>query len=496
MKLKLHGSQLINRNFLTTLFGYPMSARQLTVALSLLGATALLWLGVGLAPSKAQQLARGLQGEQAYEVQQQGQTVGYLHSRTEQNDQGDWVMAQRLSINLLNAPAYGSVQSLTFEAAPPHPLLDASYREERQGQYRQISLTRGDNGYRAQINRDGGTQDTAPVIEFNLADQLSLELQLSQQAQVGTSYTSRYLNLQQLSVDQREHRLTAHDGQTYTLTSAENGNVTSLDARLGLISFDAPFQFSFYRTQLPKKDLYQLTNALHQQWSDRLAVAPLTQDLETPATLSTLTLTLGTTTERSLQEQGLPQTLGTRQTPSELVGKDDYLSGSLTLPVKHPRILPLFTKAPIATSQSPSQLAQSLIDQTRAQLLYSENQPAGSVLNALETGRGECVDFADLLTTLARSQGIPSRTVYGIAYSPLPSPGFRFHAWNEIWHQRAWHALDPTWDQPIADATHIALDDQTSAALASAMQRQSVTLTPTVWTYRKERSEQEKQAGG
>jgi hypothetical protein len=313
-----------------------MSAPQLTVALSLLGATALLWLGVELAPSKAQQLARDLQGEQAYEVQQQGQTVGYLHSRTEQNDQGNWVMAQRLSINLLNAPAYGSSQSLTFAANPPHPLLDASYREERQDQYRQISLSWSDNGYQGQIDRDGGTQAITPAIEFNMADQLSLELQLSQQAQVGTSYTSRYLNLQQLSVDQREHWLTAHDGQTYTLTSAENGNITSLDARLGLISFDAPFQFSFARTQLPQQDLYQLTNALSQQWSNRLAVAPLTEDLETPETLSTLTLTLGTTTQRSLQEQGLPQTLGNRETSSELVEKSDHLGGSLTFAGKSP----------------------------------------------------------------------------------------------------------------------------------------------------------------
>lgn len=471
-----------------------MSAPQFTVALSLLGATALLWLGVEFAPSKAQQLAHGLQGERAYEVRQQGQTVGYLHSRTEQTDHGDWVMTQRLSINLLNAPAYGSSQSLTFAAAPPHPLLDASYREERQDLYQQITLTQGDNGYQGQIDRDGGLQDISPTFEFNMADQLSLELALSNKAQVGTTYTSRYLNLQHLSVNQREHQLTAHHGQTYTLTATKNGNTTSLDARLGLVSFEAPFQFSFYRTQLPTKDIYQFTHALHQQWSNRLAVAPLTRDLENPETLSTLTLALGTTTEQTLQEQGLPHSLRASQTPSEHLGTDDYLGGSLTLPVNHPRILELFTKAPISTSQSPSQLAQDLIDQTRTQLLYSENRPAGSVLASLETGRGECVDFADLLTTLARSQGIASRTVYGIAYSPLPRPGFRFHAWNEIWHQQGWHALDPTWDQPRADATHIALDDQTLAALASAMQRQSVTLTPTVWTYREERSEQEKPA--
>jgi hypothetical protein len=38
----------------------------------------------------------------------------------------------------------------------------------------------------------------------------------------------------------------------------------------------------------------------------------------------------------------------------------------------------------------------------------------------------------------------------------------------------------------VIDATHIALDDQTLAALSSAMQRQSITLTPIEWTYRSE----------
>jgi len=93
------------------------------------------------------------------------------------------------------------------------------------------------------------------------------------------------------------------------------------------------------------------------------------------------------------------------------------------------------------------------------------------------------VDFADLLTTLARSQRIPTRTVYGIAYSALPSPGFRFHAWNEILYDGHWHGLDPTWNQVVADATHIPLDDQTMAALASAMQHQTIALTATQTSY-------------
>lgn len=472
-----------------------MPIPQLIVALSLLGATGLLWLGVQLAPTETQRLVQALQGEQAYEVQQQGQTVGYFRSRIEPTDQGDWIMEQRLSTNLLNAPAYASTQSLIFANAPPNHLISASYREDRQDQYQQISFTRVNDRYQGQIERNGSTENIDPSFEFTLADQLSLEHQLSQRAQVGTSYTSRYLNLQQLSVDQREQQLTAYDGQTYTLTSRENGNITSLDARLRLISFDAPFQFSFYRTGLPDEDLHRLTESFNQQWSNQLAVAPLTQDLKTPEALNTLTLTLGSTTAQTLKEQGLPRTLSAGDPPTAMTeNRPSYLTGSLTLPVNHPRILKLLPQRPTTETQTPDQLAQDLIDQTRAQLTYSKNQPAGSVLAALETGRGECVDFADLLTTLARSQGIASRTVYGIAYSPLPDPGFRFHAWNEIWHQQGWRALDPTWDQSKADATHIALDDQTLAALASAMQRQNITLTPTAWTYRAEQHQQNRQA--
>ena len=100
------------------------------------------------------------------------------------------------------------------------------------------------------------------------------------------------------------------------------------------------------------------------------------------------------------------------------------------------------------------------------------------MLASLKKGRGECVDFADLFTTLARTEGIASRTVYGIAYSALPSPGFRFHAWNEILHNDQWHSVDPTWNQSVADATLIPLGDQSLAALAKAMQIETIAFTP------------------
>ena len=91
--------------------------------------------------------------------------------------------------------------------------------------------------------------------------------------------------------------------------------------------------------------------------------------------------------------------------------------------------------------------AHNLVAFTHGQLNYVEHQYAGTVLTALELRRGECTDFADLYTTLARSLGLPARTVYGLAYDGEGSPGFRFHAWNEVYANDRWHSIDATWNQ-------------------------------------------------
>ena len=44
----------------------------------------------------------------------------------------------------------------------------------------------------------------------------------------------------------------------------------------------------------------------------------------------------------------------------------------------------------------------------------------------------------------------------GIAYWPSGN-GFGWHAWGEVWANGRWYMVDPTWDQPNADAAHIKL---------------------------------------
>jgi hypothetical protein len=89
--------------------------------------------------------------------------------------------------------------------------------------------------------------------------------------------------------------------------------------------------------------------------------------------------------------------------------------------------------------------------------IRDEYVPAYSnALEALESGRGDCTEHSVLFVALARALGIPSRVAVGIAYWQ-PGGGFGWHAWAEVWVQGRWYAVDPTWDQTIADATHIKL---------------------------------------
>jgi hypothetical protein len=74
-----------------------------------------------------------------------------------------------------------------------------------------------------------------------------------------------------------------------------------------------------------------------------------------------------------------------------------------------------------------------------------------SAVEVLKQREGDCNEHTALYTALARASGIPTRMAAGIVYL---DDGFYYHAWPEIWIG-AWMAVDPTFNQFPADATHI-----------------------------------------
>lgn len=98
--------------------------------------------------------------------------------------------------------------------------------------------------------------------------------------------------------------------------------------------------------------------------------------------------------------------------------------------------------------------------ETAARMLVSwvykniEKKPTMSIpssLEVLELKSGDCNEHTALFAALARSLGIPTRICVGIVYMER---SFYYHAWPEIFLGQ-WVAVDPTFNQFPADATHI-----------------------------------------
>ena len=125
--------------------------------------------------SKIEALLEHRIGDRVYEVIQQDNTVGYLHTHTGRDAQGNWVMTQHLNINMLNAPPYVSEQRQVFAKTAPHKLLAANLDEIREHQHQIIGITAAETGYTVVIERDADTEVVERQWEYSLTDQLHLD---------------------------------------------------------------------------------------------------------------------------------------------------------------------------------------------------------------------------------------------------------------------------------------------------------------------------------
>jgi len=79
-----------------------------------------------------------------------------------------------------------------------------------------------------------------------------------------------------------------------------------------------------------------------------------------------------------------------------------------------------------------------------------------NALEVLDSLEGDCTEHSILFVALCRAAGIPAREVAGLIYMDGAQPGFYFHQWAKVWVGK-WIDVDPTWNQPVADVTHIKL---------------------------------------
>jgi hypothetical protein len=132
-----------------------------------------------------------------------------------------------------------------------------------------------------------------------------------------------------------------------------------------------------------------------------------------------------------------------------------YLRPSLAAPSNEQRFLELAQS--IAGDASG---AQAKIERLLGWLEANIAKEAVDVFSAgdvLRERRAECQGHAYLFAALARALGLPTRVVNGVVYV-ADQDGFLYHSWNEVWIEgQGWRPVDATFNQPLADATHLAL---------------------------------------
>jgi hypothetical protein len=140
---------------------------------------------------------------------------------------------------------------------------------------------------------------------------------------------------------------------------------------------------------------------------------------------------------------------------------EDYLKPTVSVPSDTRAIRDLAHKI-AGTASTPEEQIRLLLSWIQKNI---ERVPVDSfsALDVLQTRQAECQGHAYLYTAFARSLGIPTRVLNGLVYSEQ-FKGFLYHSWSESFVDSRWQAVDPSFGQSVADATHIMVVEGDSAA--------------------------------
>ncbi len=103
------------------------------------------------------------------------------------------------------------------------------------------------------------------------------------------------------------------------------------------------------------------------------------------------------------------------------------------------------------TASTDAEKIAKLVDWT-ARNIKNTMDDSFTSLSVLKDRKGECQAHSILYAAFARALKIPTRIVTGLVY--IQDVGFLYHAWAESYAGK-WLAVDPTFNQVPADATHI-----------------------------------------
>lgn len=140
------------------------------------------------------------------------------------------------------------------------------------------------------------------------------------------------------------------------------------------------------------------------------------------------------------------------------------LKSDLMVESDHPEIRALAKKL-VGNEKDPYAAATKIVGWVGANLKKEYGASADRATDVLRQLRGDCTEHSLLAVSLLRAAGIPAKRKDGLVYLEDDGvPALYWHQWVEAWVGE-WTQLDPTFNQPVADATHFAVGEEGNAAI-------------------------------
>lgn len=329
------------------------------------------------------------------------------------------------------------------------------------------------------IEAGGNTSEQTIAVEETLNDFLATE-RLARHGKPGETATSRHFDASVQRTMVTEHTVIAREKRVFAGVETDTVEIKSTTPALG-ISETSQYDASgtvlelriggFFQARLEPPEVAKKLDYSHDILVAAVVKAP--SPVATPEKLEALQLKVNGFSPSSLPPETPRQQVNWKgQSTTIMLSRDaapniswpietlsaelvEYTEATPFIQVEDPGIQR--TAREVVGDAEDVYAATSRLSEFVYRAVQDEYVPAYSnAKDTLESRRGDCTEHAILFVALARALKIPARVAVGIAYWP-PGGGFGWHAWAEVNGGDGWYAIDPTWNQPIADVTHLKL---------------------------------------
>ncbi len=421
-------------------------------------------------------------GTDWYGIYLQKIKIGYLKSTAScEKDSNRSIYKIQLSgtIQMQTQTEVDTMKILTnaeFSVRPPYLLLRYSDRMIRKNEISETNIVKLPQGFEASITQGRETRRRMiGSLDYTLKDYCELQRWIAQEPKAGDGIKYRHLNLATLEVEENTARIKAiHDAfvngikATYyeVLSAGPNGleiqEVFGSDGKAYSIILGGQFECRLEPYELAVEmdtpiDLFiRNTVPVNKPLGNSEKVTLLKLSLK-DATGTLLEDAPGQTVTHNLAKESLIVIVNPDGVPYvSATDEETYknLAATSDIPANHPKIIDLALKA-VGDAENTAEKVSRLVIFVYHYIEDDYTANPLSIMDTISKKKGDCSEHSELFTAMARSLGIPCRTVGGLVYLGDDVKAFGLHAWNEVIINGVWVPVDATLGQTLIDATHI-----------------------------------------